>query len=159
MYIIRSYAEKNLSFSSFNFIDLKPILLNNLYLRSKLLVRIMKAEGIPDHDGDTPNVLVECALIPTEVSEKPSATAVQENTFTPIFEELFEYHIDFEQIWKKKLHLVVWYVDAYFHLTSLGEVIYSLSQLDIEGFNISQTAMLFSKEIVLLHQTKVCFLI
>ncbi len=125
------------------------------YFRSKLLVRIMKAEGIPDHDGEAPNILVESALIPRDVSEKPSATAVQENTFTPIFEELFEYKVDFEDLWMKKLHLVVWYVDAYFHLTSLGEVIYSLSQLDIEGFDISQTAMLFSKEITQLHQIKV----
>jgi Ca2+-dependent lipid-binding protein len=115
----------------------------------------MKAEGIPDHDGEAPNVLVECALIPRDISEKPSATAVQENTFSPIFEEVFEYKINFGELWTKKLHLVVWYVDAYFHLTSLGEVIYSLSQLDIEGFDISQTAMLFSKEIILLHQTKV----
>ena len=117
----------------------------------------MKAEGIPDHEGDAPNVLVECSLVPQESSEKPSATAVQEKAFTPVFEELFEYKIDFPELWKKKLHLVVWYVDAYFHLTSLGEVIYSLSQLNIEGFDISQTAMLFSKEITLLHQTKVYF--
>lgn len=115
----------------------------------------MKAEGIPDHAGEAPNVLVECALIPKDISQKPSATSVQENTFAPIFEELFEYKIDFVELWKKKLHLVVWYVDAYFHLTSLGEVIYSLSQLDIEGFDISQTAMLFSKQITLLHQAKV----
>ena len=115
----------------------------------------MKAEGIPDHDGEAPNILVECALIPRNLSEKPSATAVQENTFTPIFEESFEYSVDFQELWKKKLHLVVWYVDSYYHLTSLGEVIYPLGQLDIEGFDISQTAMLFSKEIIQLHQTKV----
>jgi Ca2+-dependent lipid-binding protein len=115
----------------------------------------MKAEGIPDHDGEVPNVLVESALIPRDPSVKPSATAVQENTFTPVFEELFEYAVDLEELLKKKLHLVVWYVDPYYHLTSLGEVIYSLSQLDIEGFDISQTAMLFCKEIMQLHQTKV----
>lgn len=115
----------------------------------------MKAEGIPDHNGEAPNVLVECGVIPKDVSAKPSATAVQENTFSPVFEEQFEYKVDFRELWQKKVHLVVWYVDAYFHLTSLGEVIYSLSKLNMEGFDISKTAMLFSKEIMLLHQTKV----
>lgn len=122
--------------------------------RSRLVLRIMKAEDIPDHDGQVPNVMVECALLPGIESEKPFASAVQESTFTPVFEETFEYKVDFEDLWKKKLHLIVWYVDPYSHLKSLGEVIHPLGQLDMEGFDISETAMLFSKEIMLLHRTQ-----
>lgn len=99
--------------------------------------------------------MIECVLIPGIESQRPFKTAVQETTFNPEFEETFEYKVGLEDLWKKKLHFIVWYVDPYFHLTSLGEVIHSLAQLDIEGFDISETAMIMSKEIMLLHQTKV----
>lgn len=122
--------------------------------RSVLLVRVMKAEDIPDHDGQIPNVMVECTMLPGKESEKPHTTAVQLETFKPMFEETFEYKVDFEDLWRKKLHLVVWYVDLFSIMSSLGEVVHSLGQLDIEGLNISEMAMLVSKEIMLLHHTR-----
>ena len=127
--------------------------------RSVLLVKIMKAENIPDHDGEPPSVVVECAVLPGKESQKSCATAVQIETVKPVFEETFEYKVDFEELWRKRLHFIVWYVDRFSCMSGLGEVIHSLGQLDIEGFNISETAMLVSKDIVPLYHTKVIELI
>ena len=115
---------------------------------SKLVVNLLKADELPEAKNDNPRVYVAINLIQntnvTTTNELKSN--VQQGTYTPNFNEIFEFDISHVNVEKTFLRFIVYYVDSFSQGECLGMVEQNVEKL-MEGEITSNKEMSVCKDI------------
>lgn len=103
-------------------------------LSLKLVVSYLKAEDLPEAKNDYPRVYVTVNLLcnsNVSISNEDSKTNVQQGTYSPKFDESFEFDISNTNIEETFLRFIVWYVDSFSQGECLGMVEHNLDELTV----------------------------
>ncbi|XP_043224878.1 protein unc-13 homolog 4B-like isoform X4 [Amphibalanus amphitrite] len=109
------------------------------FVDNVLRVEVLNARGIRPSDPDTCDAYVKIQLMPenlTPTMEKIQ-TKIQKKTVFPLFDEVFEFHVDRERLVAKEAHLVFTVKDHHTLVESelLGEAVLPLSRLQNVAFS------------------------
>lgn len=103
-----------------------------MFRSSKLVVNLQKADELPEAKDDHPRVYVTVNLLHnTNVNStnQELKSNVQQGTYTPNFNERFEFDVSSINVQETFLRFIVWYVDSYSQGECLGMVEHHLHEL------------------------------
>lgn len=110
--------------------------LNYDYEEQALVVRILKALDLPAKDfTGTSDPYVKMYLLPDR--KKKFQTRVHRKTLNPMFDELFHFSVEYDQLCNRKLHFSIYDFDRFTRHDMIGEVVvdnlFELSDLSREA--------------------------
>ena len=109
-----------------------------IFSSSKLVVNLLKAEGLPEARNDNPRVYVAINLIQSTnvTTTNELKSNVQQGSYTPLFNERFEF--DISSVEKTCLRFIVYYVDSFSQGECLGMVEHNLEKLIQEEITLNE---------------------
>lgn len=98
--------------------------------RIKLLVKLLRADELPEARKNLPTVYVTSSILPCSTAKNQELkSTIQKGSCCPIFNDNFEFDVSEININGKHLRFVVWYVDNFSQGECLGVVEQNLSLL------------------------------
>ena len=119
-----------------------------MFCSSKLIVNLQKADELPEAKDDHPRVYVTVSLLHNtniNTANEELKSNVQQGTYTPKFNERFEFDVSTINVQETFIRFIIWYVDSFSQGECLGMVEHHLHELMEEV--ASSKDMVICKEI------------
>lgn len=123
-----------------------------MFCSSKLVVNLLKADELPEAKDDHPRVYVTVNLLHNnnnnniKTANEEIKSNVQQGTYTPNFNERFEFDVSSVNVQETLLRFIIWYVDSFSQGECLGMVEHHLDKLMKEEVTLSKE-MVICKDI------------